>query len=147
MWKIRIPLKIRICVWLLLRQRLMTRFFRQRMAPDSSGDCALCRATLEDCEHLFVLCRISQAIRWSVGVARSMLISLEDLWRSIGNGPYRRVAEWQLIFTTLWSIWIYRNDVIFRGRTPSVDAILHNARGLAISWHQGGSGPLTFVPL
>ena len=146
-WKSRIPLKIRIFVWLLLRQRLMTRSFQQRMAPDSSGDCALCGATMEDCEHLFVLCPISQAVWWSVSVARLELTSLEDFWRSIGDSPYRRVAEWQLIFATLWSIWINRNDVIFRGRTPSVDAILHDARGLAISWNQGRSGPLTFVLL
>ena len=101
---------------------------------------------LEDSEHLFVLCPISQAVWWPVGVARPALTSLEDFWRSIGDGPYRRVAEWQLIFATLWSIWINQNDVIFRGRTLAVDAILHDARGLAISWNQGGVDPLTFVP-
>ena len=146
-WKSRTPLKIRIFVWLLLRQRLMTRSFRQRIAPDSARDYVLCGANLENCEHLFVLCPISQAVWRSVGVARSTLTSLEDFWRSIGDGPYRRVAEWQLIFATLWSIWIYRNNVIFRGRTPTVDAILHDARGLAISWNQGGVDPLTFVSL
>ena len=146
-WKSRTPLKIRIFIWLLLRQRLMTRSFRQRMAPDSAGDCALCGANLENCEHLFVLCPISQAVWRAVGVARPTLSSLEDFWRSIGDGPYRRVAEWQLIFATLWSIWLHRNDVIFRGRTPAVEAILHDARGLAISWYQGGVDPLTFVSL
>ena len=146
-WKSRTPLKIRIFIWLLLRQRLMTRSFRQRMAPDSAGDCALCGANLENCEHLFVLCPISQAVWRAVGVARPTLTSLEDFWRSIGDGPYRRVAEWQLIFATLWSIWLHRNDVIFRGRTPAVEAILHDARGLAISWNQGGVDPLTFVSL
>ena len=79
-WKSRIPLKIRIFVWLLLRQRLMTRSFQQCMALDSSGDCALCGATMEDCEHLFVLCPISQAVWWSVSVARPKLTSLEDFW-------------------------------------------------------------------
>ena len=125
----------------------MTRSFRLRMAPDSSGDCALYGVSLEDCKHLFVLCPISQAVWRTVGVARPVLTSLEDFWRSIGDGPYRRVAEWKLIFATLWSILINQNDVIFKGCTPVIDAILHDARGLAISWNQGGVDPLTFVPL
>ena len=146
-WTSRTPLKIRIFVWLLLRQRLMMRSFRQCMAPESAGDCVLCGANLENCEHLFVLCPISQAVWRSVGVARPTLTSLEDFWRSIGDGPYRRAAEWNLIFATLWAIWINRNDVILRGRTLVVDAILHDARGLAISWKQGAVDPLNFVPL
>ena len=51
------------------------------------------------------------------------------------------------LFATLWAIWINRNEVIFRGQTPVVDAILHDARGLAISWKQGDVDPLNFVPL
>ena len=77
-WKSRTLLKIRIFVWLLLSQRLMTRSFRQRMAPNFTGDCALCGANLENCEHLFVLCPISQAVWRLVGVARPTLTSLED---------------------------------------------------------------------
>ena len=63
-WKSRTPLKIQIFVWLLLRQRLLTRSFRQRMAPKSARDCVLCGTNLENCEHLFVLCPISQVVGW-----------------------------------------------------------------------------------
>ena len=73
--------------------------------------------------------------------------SLGAFWRSIGNRPYRRKTEWQGIFAILWSIWSHRNEVIFRGRSPSVDAIQHDVRGLTILWNQGGLGPSTFVPL
>ena len=114
-WKSRTPLKIRIFVWLLLQQRLMTRSLRQRMAPESAADCVLCEANLENCEHLFVLCPISQAVWRLVDVARPTLTSLEDFWRSIEDGPYRRATEWNLIFAMLWAIWINRNEVIFRG--------------------------------
>ena len=77
-WKSRTPLKIWIFVSLLLRQRLMTRSFRQCMAPESAGDCVLCGTNLENCEHLFVLCPISQAVWRLVGVARPTLTLLED---------------------------------------------------------------------
>ena len=47
-WKRRIPLKIRIFRWLLLRQPLMTRVMRQRMLPATSVSCPLCDGGPED---------------------------------------------------------------------------------------------------
>ena len=41
-WKRRIPLKIRIFGWLLLRWRLITQAVRQHMHPDSPVNCPLC---------------------------------------------------------------------------------------------------------
>ena len=40
-WKSRLPMKIRFFTWLLLQRRLMTRAYRQRMAPESMTECAL----------------------------------------------------------------------------------------------------------
>ena len=59
-WKRRLPLKIRLFAWLLLRKRLMTRAFRQRMYPDSLVSCPLCNRGMEDCEHLFFQCSLAQ---------------------------------------------------------------------------------------
>ena len=64
-----------------------------------------------------------------------------------GWGPFRRAAEWNTIFANLWAIWLHRNEVVFRGRSPSVDAIQHDARGIAYSWNRGGSSLSNFVPL
>ena len=55
-WKRRIPLKIKLFSWLLLRQRLMTCSFRQRFCPGSSAECPLCGGVSEDCSHLFFKC-------------------------------------------------------------------------------------------
>ena len=125
----------------------MTRSYRQRMAPASETECILCRGAVEDCEHLFVTCPFAASVWQLARVAQIDTLSLEAFWRSIGDGPYRRTAEWQGIFAILWFIWSYRNEVIFRGRFPSVDAIQHDAQGLAILWNRGGLGPSTFVPL
>ena len=142
-WKSRLPLKIRVFVWLLLRRRLMTRAYRQCMAPESTTECALCAGAVEDCKHLFVTCPFASSVWLSARVAQIDLSSWEAFWRSISDGPYRLKAEWQCIFAFLWSIWSHRNEVIFRGRSPSVDAIQHDARGLIRLWIRGGLGPLT----
>ena len=117
------------------------------MVPDSPVECPLCARALEDCPHLFFACPLAQKVWQAAGVGRLVATSEEAFWRSLSGGAFRREAEWQTIFATLWSIWTHRNEVIFRGCTPSADAIQHNARGFASFWHQGGLGPSTTVPL
>ena len=48
-WKCRLPLKIEVFAWLLLRRRLMTRSKLQRMIPDAPAECLLCARAVEDC--------------------------------------------------------------------------------------------------
>ena len=146
-WRSRIPLKIRVFLWLLLRRRLITRSLRQRLVPHSSAEYAMCRAILEDCDHLFARCPFAQAVWTMTRVVRPRLSSMEDFWRSMADGPYRRGAEWHLIFATLWVIWNHRNEVIFKGRTPSADAVVHEAGGLVYSWNRVGLGLSAFVLL
>ena len=134
-WRSCIALKIRVFLWLLLRRRLMTRALRQGWIPTSLAECAMCRASLEDCDHIFVTCPIARAVWASTKVCRPPLSSLEAFWRSVADGPYRREAEWQLIFATLWMLWIHRNEVIFRGRNASADAVLHDVGGLLFTWN------------
>ena len=78
---------------------------------------------------------------------RAQLSSMEVFWRSMADGPYRRGAEWHLIFATLWTIWNHQNEVVFRGRIPSADAVVHEARGLVSLWNRVGLGIATPVLL
>ena len=132
-WKRRIPLKIRIFEWLLLRQRLMTQVVRQRMFPASPVSCPLYDGGPEDCSHLFFQCPLAQAAWRVAGVARLSVTSEEAFWRSLSGGFFRREADWRRIFGTLWAIWIHRNEVVFRGTTPSGDVIIHTAEGFYFS--------------
>ena len=127
-WKRRLSLKIKVFAWLLLRRRLMTRSRLHRMVPDALVECPLCVRAEEDCQHLFFACPLAQTVWQTTGVGRLVATSEEAFWRSLGSGTFRRKIEWQTIIATLWYLWIHKNEVIFRGRTPSADAILHSAR-------------------
>ena len=140
-------MKIRVFAWLLLRKRLLMRSRRQHMIPDAPAECTLCAGAKKDCEHLFVTYSFASSVWQRATIARLELSSWEKFWSSIGDGSYRLTAGWQLIFAILWSIWCHRNEVIFRGRTPSIDAIQHDARGLDISCSRRGLGPRSLVPL
>ena len=145
-WKRRLPLKIRLFAWLLLRRHLMTWVFRQHMYPDSPLSCPLCNQGAEDCDHLFFQCSLAQESWHSFDVARLNTTSAEAFWSSVTVGFFRREADWRCIFAVLWAIWTHRNEVIFRGASPSGDAIIYAARGLIHSWHRDGVGLSTAVP-
>ena len=147
MWKRHLPLKIKVLAWLLLRRRLMTRSQLQRLVPDAPVECPLCARAVEDYQHLFFVCPLAQTVWQETGAGRLVATSEEAFWRSLGGGTFRCEVEWQTIFATLWSLWIHRNEVIFRGHTPSADAILHSPRGFASFWQRGGLGPSTIRPL
>ena len=100
-WKRRIPLKIKLFSWLLLRQRLMTRSFHQRFCLGSSAECPLCGGVSEDCSHLFFECTFAQA-SWRAASTSSLDVSTaESFWSSIARGPFRCAAEWNTIFANL----------------------------------------------
>ena len=76
-WKRRIPLKIKIFTWLLLRQRLMTRSFCQRFYPGSSAECPQFGGVSEDCSHPFFECTFTQA-SWRAASTSSLDVSTAE---------------------------------------------------------------------
>ena len=109
--------------------------------------CPLCGGGPEDCSHLFFQCPLAQEAWRGAAVARLSVTSEETFWNSLLGGSFRREADWRRIFATLWAIWIHRNEVIFRGISPSGDAITHTAEGFYFSWHRGGIGPSNLISL
>ena len=140
LWKCRILLKINLFGWLLLRQRLMTRSLWQRFCLDAPTECPLCAGAAEDCSHFFFECQFAQMAWWVTHMTGLGTSTAASFWRSISAGPFGRASEWQSIFTTLWSIWLHRNEIVFIGLPPSAEAIQHDLRGLMYFWNRGGIG-------
>ena len=101
----------------------------------------------EDCSHLFFQCSLVQEAWAGAAVARLSVTSEEAFWSSLSGGFFTREANWRRIFATLWAIWIHKIEVVFRGITPSGDAIIHTVEGFYLSWHRGGVGPSNYIPL
>ena len=93
LWKCRIPLKIKLFSWLLLRQTLMTRSLRQRFCPDAPTECPLCAGTAEDCSHLFFECHFAQMAWRATHMCGLDMSTADSFWRSISVGPFRRASE------------------------------------------------------
>ena len=125
----------------------MTRALRRHQNPGAPVECPLCHVAKEDCCHLFFQCPLAQATWRAVSAGHLVTSSDKEFWISVSGGTFRREVEWQRIFATLWSVWLHRNQVIFRGRPPADEEIVHDMRGFALSWQQGGTSPLLHLPL
>ena len=88
LWRRRIPLKIKIFGWLLIRGRLMTCALRQRYVPGADAGCVMCSATMEDCTHLFFECPLVQTVWAATAVEGLDTTSADAFWRSLSQGPF-----------------------------------------------------------
>ena len=119
-WKSKAPPKLKVFVWLLIRDRLNTKdmIIRRQWNIEDGPYCVLCNSNiLESRDHLFFDC----------GFARRCWDTINITW---DNNPdiCVRIATARGVFTVpcfmeifscvAWNIWKTRNDKIFRQMIP-----------------------------
>jgi mannosylglycoprotein endo-beta-mannosidase len=124
-WKIAVPMKIRIFIWQLLRKRLPSNDNIRRRRGPSSGRCALC-SDWEDTTHIFFLCPLARfmwsAVRELLGCAWNPTCFAE-LYRLLDDlsGQTKRVL-WMCCTALCWGLWNIRNKFTIEGIFPSQPA-------------------------
>ncbi|GKD90202.1 RNA-directed DNA polymerase, eukaryota [Tanacetum coccineum] len=130
-WVKFVPIKINIFAWKLYLDRLPTRsnlLLRGVHIPDSS--CSVCASGHETSSHLFFsCCFISDVVR------------LVCRWWNVTWSPFGSYSEWLSWFNSIrlnsfakgllegvfyvswWSVWIFRNQLLFSAQTPRKDVI------------------------
>lgn len=121
LWKLACQNKRKIFFWLILKDRLSTRALLRRrnmQLPDYS--CVLCHHNVEeDLAHLLFHCSFASAC-WST---LSVIIpSTPDPCAVVDSLKLQLGLPFflEIIVTMCWSIWMMRNDAIFRGLPHSV---------------------------
>lgn len=134
-WKYSIPPSVRVFLFLLLRDKLLTKETMLRRQFNCNGDCVLCATNqLESALHLFFRCvysiRIWEGICAYLGVP--ILVNdatVELIWeRSSSRFRRSRVTRnrWQIFFSAgCWAIWRQRNSLIFEGKRLPVDVVIN----------------------
>jgi hypothetical protein len=129
-WKTRVPPKIKIFLWQLLRGRLPAGDQLVKRHGPSDGRCALCGEP-EDCNHIFFGCNL----------ARFMWAGVRELlgcdWNPAGAGQFLGLVQglsgalrrlvWFTFAAQSWALWNIRNKLAIEGRLINnpADAILH----------------------
>jgi len=124
LWKSSALPKRKVFFWLALVDRLNTReILRRRNMDLLSHNCVLCLFNEEETlRHLFLDCPFAISYWNMLGLAQLIQPNLFDtipLFSSLINKPFFM----EIIIAMFWGIWSARNDVIFKNRSHSLQAV------------------------
>jgi len=142
LWKLKIPSKIAIFAWRLIRDRLPTRVnLGRRQIEVADPSCPFCRETEESADHLFFHCRKIISVWWE-SMSWVNLVSVlpnhprHHFLQHIGGfTETMRINRWKWWWLALtWTIWKQRNNIIFSNGSFSANGILDDAIFLLWTW-------------
>lgn len=131
-WSYRIPPSIKVFLFLLINEKLLTREVMIRRQFNCPTECPLCNSgILESALHLFFQCTFAKLI-WA-GICNYLgcsiqldVLSVHEFWYEASNRyreSVRTRRRWQVFIAAgCWAIWRQRNLKIFEegGATASV---------------------------
>lgn len=110
LWKIPVPEKIRIFLWLVLHQALPVNAYRFKCHLTSTESCSRCSDAREDCLHCLRDCPYSRELWAKLGAWSWHNFAATDLseWiisKARGRNSVRFIAG-------LWGVWKWRNNMV-----------------------------------
>jgi hypothetical protein len=125
-WKAKIPLKMKIFLWQLFRNAILTRDNLKRRRWAGSPLCSFCNQC-ETARHLFFECANAKVVWGVLGKILGTEVCPMSLWQSITwlhcFYPHGKKFHMLLLATICWGIWNVRNKITFEGsvvRSPLV---------------------------
>lgn len=137
-WKANIPFKIKIFLWLVKQNKVLTRDNLSRRGCHGDTTCLFCNAP-ESINHLFVTCPFISTI-WSWIASHNGFqfncTSILDLWSIDKDIHTREPLILEVIrAATIWSIWLVRNKICFNNATiPSIASVATSIISLSSYW-------------
>ena len=115
-WKLKIPLKIKIFLWFLERGILLTKDNLAKKNWTGSQKCCGCNSN-ETIQHLFLDCPYARLvwriIFFAIGLTPPRSIRhMFNSWLSNQSKKIRNVI-WVEVVAVCWAIWRCHNDIIF----------------------------------
>ncbi|XP_058765604.1 uncharacterized protein LOC131639115 [Vicia villosa] len=135
MWDLKLPPKIKVFAWKVFVDRLPTRdqLLNRGVVNVTFPDCVMCGSCLESSSHLFFNCQEVKGI-WKhvflwLGTPKEFteeeMLCFEVIQEKV-NCSKRRILINYVWFATIWSIWLMRNAIIFKGEVFCFDVICSN---------------------
>ncbi|KAK8529359.1 hypothetical protein V6N12_060142 [Hibiscus sabdariffa] len=143
-WRLNVPQRIRLFLWIAYQQKLMTNAVRHRRNLTVIPHCLNCSNQPETVLHALRDCADSRHCWMQITpspILHSFSMNARN-WISCNISasflhPFFKLP-WNLIFASFtWQLWKWRNDVVFSNDSQS-DAALIN-RNIALAKHFNGS--------
>ncbi|GLT52165.1 hypothetical protein SLA2020_255190 [Shorea laevis] len=142
-WNKNVPLKVTAFAWKLLQNRIPTKdnLMKRGMNGQGNDKCVLCDLEAESVEHLFFKCNVSWSIWascydwWDLKVAAHSK-GWPHLEQHIGMISTSLIKEMWIVvwFATVWSIWIWRNQKIFKDGADTREQVVELIKFRSFYW-------------
>ena len=134
-WKIKIPPRVQYFLWLLSKNKLLTRDNLSKRRKVKDPTCLFC-AEKETISHLFFYCVVAQYL-WKL-LSKIFDVQLGNSLDSIGKFWLSNKRNGILNLFTLagfWSLWKLRNDLCFqRNQWRCMAILLYKLVSLVQNW-------------
>jgi hypothetical protein len=117
LWKTKLPQKIKVFLWLVVRNKILTKDNLKKRSWKGSSECCFCGG-LKSIDHLFFKCSIARFVWRVVQIVLNLDFipkNIEEICDRWMNNPKDRISN-LLIFgcgAMFWAIWRTRNDWFF----------------------------------
>ncbi|EOY27006.1 Uncharacterized protein TCM_028962 [Theobroma cacao] len=144
-WKNLMPYRIEIFCWQVLHERVAVKqeLAKKNLIDQEAAVCGLFKNESELVRHLFFHCLEVWHVwmRWCSewGVTWVVLEDLVISFNTWNAGPVRKgeFKIWCMAFyAILWSVWLYRNDMVFRRATWNADQVFELVKLKVATWAQ-----------
>ncbi|GJZ85308.1 RNA-directed DNA polymerase, eukaryota [Tanacetum coccineum] len=148
-WVKQIPIKVNVLAWKISMDRLPTRVnLHRRGVQVSPISCPICCEALENLDHLLFCCDLAKDIARSIcnwwGLVWNPVDSYRS-WLSWFNLVQLQSSSKQVLegvfYTSWWSIWSYRNHLLFSDSNLRKDGIFEDIVRRSFSCRESRNWP------
>lgn len=153
-WNSKAPSNVCGFIWRVMLERIATKvnlLRRKVIHSDSEALCPLCSQELETADHVLLVCPFANRVwtscyRW-LGLSIAQPKNCKDhlLQHSLIGFNAKQNELFKVIwFAVTWSLWLTRNQFIFRGGNLNEESVLEGAIVKAWQWANGRSKGFNF---
>lgn len=137
-WKMRSLLKVKIFVWLVLKNKVLTKDNLMKRGWSGDESCVFCLEDTETVNHLFAVCSGTTAMFEGLLPNKRRYrycLSVKEIWEATcSKRGVQGDRDLALISATWWVVWLEHNRRIFEKTKRSIGSLLSEIRSLKELW-------------
>lgn len=142
-WKFKVPPRVTLFLWKLENNILPTKKLLENKVFQQNFDasCNRCKLARKSHDHIFWECGFAKQVwnkvfhwwRYNVDIFK-LHINQKWKWLHWFKSQSLKIGWSIAMISTLWSLWLSRNEAVFKGEFLSVDHVIIMSKFRAKSW-------------
>lgn len=135
LWKLQVPMKVRVFLWRALNSCLPTKCRLQSRMVQTYNVCPLCGSDSETADHCLIQCLFVKSC-WNIvcpGVTFDSSMNLISWFRLVMNQMKEKLSKISMV---CWSIWKARNDVVWNNKSVRAGNVVSFAIAYLTQWER-----------